>query len=197
MQFQSRLARLLAVVLVLLQFSMFVCAAPAPAVAPAGNDLAARCTGGCGSMTDILVKLKADLDVKLVLLDGCYNTGANPAGIITDIVVIINVAVAAIAGLNTGLLGLLSGNILVIAKLCLTILVTVGTHCAKWGDKAGYDAFLSLCAAIDIALVALLSACGGLLGGVLVLVASLSTSANLAILIKVKFTGCLGLLGLL
>ncbi|KAG9103865.1 hypothetical protein FRC06_007394, partial [Ceratobasidium sp. 370] len=94
------------------------------------------------------------------------------------------------------LLGLLNGKLLVIVNLCVSIVVTVATHCAKWSDKAGYDAFLTLCVVIDVALKGLLSACGGLLGVVLGLLAGLLGGANLVLLIKVKFFLCIGLLGL-
>lgn len=75
MQFRSNLARLFAFAFVLLSFSLLVCAAPAPV--PTNDDLVARggtCAIGCTTGTDthdILVKLKADLDIKLVLL-GMY-----------------------------------------------------------------------------------------------------------------------------
>jgi len=197
MQFRSNLARLFALVFVLLSFSLLVCAAPAPA----NDDLVARggtCTTGCHTGTDaydILLKLKADLAIKLDLLDGCYGSGADPSGIIADIAALINGAAGLIAGLEKDLLGLLNGKLLLIVNLCVSIVITVATHCAKWSDKAGYDAFLTLCVVIDVALKALLSACGGLVGLLLSLVAGLLGGLNLALLLKVKFNLCLGLLG--
>lgn len=75
MQFRSNLARLFAFAFVLLSFSLLVCAAPAPT--PATDDLVARggtCSVGCNTGTDavdILLKLQADLAIKLDLL-GMY-----------------------------------------------------------------------------------------------------------------------------
>ncbi|KAG9074338.1 hypothetical protein FS749_014114 [Ceratobasidium sp. UAMH 11750] len=198
---QSRLARLIAFVFVLLSFSLLVCAVPAPAVAPADNDLVAR--GGCGvgcntgnQVVDILLKLKADIAIKLGLLDGCYNDGTDPSGIIADIVILINAAVALILACPKDLLGLLNGKILVIVNLCVSIVITIATHCAKWCDKPDYDDFLTLIVVLDVALKGLLSACGGLLGTILGLIAGLLGGANLALLIKVKFYLCIGILGL-
>ncbi|KAG8770059.1 hypothetical protein FRC12_004542 [Ceratobasidium sp. 428] len=202
MQLPSVRTRFFGFALLFLAFSMLVYAAPAALVASGGKSLLARggtCTVGCHTGTDvvaILVKLLADIKVKLALLDGCYNDGTDPTGIIADIVVLINAAVALILALPKDLLGLLNGKILVIVNLCVSIVITIATHCAKWSDKPDYDAFLSLCVVIDVALKALLSACGGLLGTILGLIAGLLGGANLALLIKVKFNLCIGLLGL-
>ncbi|KAG9118985.1 hypothetical protein FRC07_006223 [Ceratobasidium sp. 392] len=202
MQLPSLRTRFIAFALLLLSFSLLVYAAPAALVAPVGSGLIARggtCTVGCttgNQVADILVKLKADIAVKLDLLDGCYDNGTDPSGIIADIAALINAAVALILALPKDLLGLLNGKILVIVNLCVSIVITIATHCAKWGDKAGYDAFLTLCVVIDVALKGLLSACGGLLGVILGLIAGLLGGANLALLIKVKFFLCIGILGL-
>ncbi|CAE6410198.1 unnamed protein product [Rhizoctonia solani] len=91
---RSPLARLLAIAFVLLAFTMVVWSAPVET----GKNLIARggtCTIGCttgNQMLAILLKLKADIDVKLGLLDACYNNGTDPAGIIADIVALINAA---------------------------------------------------------------------------------------------------------
>ncbi|KAG9118811.1 hypothetical protein FRC07_006494 [Ceratobasidium sp. 392] len=202
MQLPSVRNRFFAFAFLVLSFSLLVYAAPAALVAPVSKDLIARggtCTIGCTTGTDvvdILLKLKADLDIKLSLLDGCYNDGTDPSGVIAEIVALINAAVVLILALPKDLLGLLNGKILVIVNLCVSIVITVATHCAKWSDKAGYDAFLTLCVVIDAALKALLSACGGLLGTILGLIAGLLGGANLALLIKVKFFLCIGILGL-
>ncbi|QRW00525.1 hypothetical protein RhiJN_28543 [Ceratobasidium sp. AG-Ba] len=200
MQLQSRVARLFAFALVLLSFALLVCAAPAPIIKDTASGLVARggtCTVGCttgNQVVDILVKLKADIAIKLDLLDGCYDNGTDPAGIIAEIAALINAAVVLILALPKDLLGLLNGKIFIIVNLCVSI--TIATHCAKWSDKAGYDAFLALCVVLDVALKALLSACGGLLGTILGLIAGLLGGVNLALLIKVKFFLCIGILGL-
>ncbi|KAG9118984.1 hypothetical protein FRC07_006222, partial [Ceratobasidium sp. 392] len=117
MQLPSIRNRFFAFAFLVLSFGLLVYAAPAALVASAGKGLTARdgtCTIGCTTGTDvvaILVKLLADIKVKLALLDGCYNDGTDPSGIIADIVVLINVAVALILALPTDLLGLLNGKI--------------------------------------------------------------------------------------
>ncbi|QRW15038.1 hypothetical protein RhiLY_14037 [Ceratobasidium sp. AG-Ba] len=200
MQLQSRAARLFAFALVLLSFAMLVCAAPTPIVKDAVSGLVARggiCTVGCTTgdqVAKILADLKIAIGIKLKLLDGCYDNGTDPTEVINAIAALINAAVVLILALPKDLTGLLNGKILVIVNLCVTI--DIATHCAKWSDKAGYDAFLALCVVIDVALKALLSACGGLLGTILGLIAGLLGGVNLALLIKVKFLLCIGVLGL-
>ncbi|CAE6393310.1 unnamed protein product [Rhizoctonia solani] len=195
---RSPLARLLAIAFVVLSFSMIVWGAPVEG----GKNLIARggtCTIGCttgNQVVDILVKLKADIKIKLDLLDGCYNNGTDPAGIIGDIVVLINAAVALILALPKDLLGSLNGKILVIVNLCVGIVIDITTHCGKWSDKPNWDAFLTLIVVIDVALKGLLAAVGGLLGTILGLLAGLLGGVNLALLIKVKFLLCIGILGL-
>ncbi|CAE6409955.1 unnamed protein product [Rhizoctonia solani] len=195
---RSPLARLLAIAFVVLSFSMIVWGAPVEAA----KDLIARggtCSVGCTTgdqVVAILVKLKAEIKLKLDLLDGCYNNGTDPKGIIADIVILINAAVALILALPKDLLGLLNGKILVIVNLCVSIVVDIASHCGKWSDKPDFDVFLGLIVVIDIALKGLLAAVGGLLGTILGLIAGLLGGVNLALLIKVKFFLCIGILGL-
>ncbi|GAB1517353.1 hypothetical protein RhiTH_000399 [Rhizoctonia solani] len=195
---RSPLARILAIAFVVLSFSMLVWGAPVEA----GKNLLARggtCSVGCttgNQVVDILVRLKADIAIKLDLLDACYNNGTDPAGIIADIVVLINAAVVLILALPKDLLGLLNGKILIIVNLCVSIVIDIASHCGKWSDKPNFDVFLGLIVVIDVALKGLLSACGGLLGTILGLIAGLLGGANLALLLKVKFNLCVGILGL-
>ncbi|KAF8759115.1 hypothetical protein RHS01_02895 [Rhizoctonia solani] len=92
--------------------------------------------------------------------------------------------------------GLLNGKIVVIVNLCVSIVIDIASHCGKWSDKPNFDVFLGLIVVIDVALKGLLSACGGLLGTILGLIAGLLGGANLALLLKVKFNLCVGILGL-
>ncbi|CAE6350491.1 unnamed protein product [Rhizoctonia solani] len=195
---RSPLARLFAIALVLFSFAVLVWSAPVEA----GEKLIARggtCTIGCttgNQVVAILLKLKADIAVKLALLDACYNNGTDPAGVIADIVVLINAAVALILALPKDLLGLLNGKILIIVNLCVSIVVDIASHCGQWSNKPNFDVFLTLIVVIDVALKALLAAIGGLLGTILGLLAGLLGGANLALLVKVKFNLCIGILGL-
>ncbi|KAJ1310108.1 hypothetical protein OPQ81_006855 [Rhizoctonia solani] len=195
---RSPLARLLAIAFVVLSFSMIVWGAPVEA----GKNLVARggtCSVGCttgNQVVDILVKLKADIKLKLDLLDGCYNNGTDPASIIADIVILINAAVALIVALPKDLLGLLNGKIFVIVNLCVSIVIDIASHCAKWSDKPNFDVFLALIVVIDVALKNLLACVCGLLGTILGLLGGLLGGSNLALLLKVKFNLCIGILGL-
>ncbi|KAG8770058.1 hypothetical protein FRC12_004541 [Ceratobasidium sp. 428] len=201
MQLPSIRTRFFGFALLFLAFSMLVYAAPAALVASSGKNLLARggtCTTGCTTGTDvvaILVKLLADIKIKLTLLDGCYNDGTDPTGIIADIVALINAAVLLILALPKDLLGLLNGKITIIVKLCVSIIIEIATHCVKWSDKPNFDLILKLCIDLDVALCALLKAVGGLLGTILGLIAGLLSSVDIALLVKLKLKLCLGILG--
>ncbi|CAE6471180.1 unnamed protein product [Rhizoctonia solani] len=205
MQFHNSLSRLSAFLLFFISsMALLACASPValPATVAAlpEHGLVPRgtCVLGCTTGTkteDILVKLKADIDVQLVLLDKCLETGEKPDGIILKIEALINVAVAAIVKLDVDLLGLLNGKITIIVNLLVTILISVATHCGKWASKgaAEFEVFLQLCVKLDVALKALLSTCNGLGALLLVLIKVL---VNVTVLITVKFNLCIGLLGL-
>ncbi|KAH7340551.1 hypothetical protein B0J17DRAFT_766525 [Rhizoctonia solani] len=195
---RSPLTRLLAIAFVILSFTVIVWGAPVET----GKNLIGRggtCTIGCttgNQVVAILIKLKADITLKLDLLDACYNNGTDPEGIIADIVALINAAAALILALPKDLLGLLNGKILVIVNLCVSIVIDIASHCGQWSDKPNFDVFLALIVVLDVALKGLLAACGGLLGAILGLLAGLLGGANLALLAKVKFNLCIGILGL-
>ncbi|KEP54866.1 putative transmembrane protein [Rhizoctonia solani 123E] len=195
---RSPLARLLAISFILLSFTLLVWSAPVEA----GKNLIARggtCAIGCttgNQVYTILINLKAALAIKLALLDGCYYNGTDPTSVVADIVALINAATASILACPKDLLGLLNGKILVIVNLCVSIVIDIASHCGKWSDKPKYDVFLTLIVVIDVALKGLLSACGGLLGTLLGLIAGLLGGVNIALLLKVKFKLCLGILGL-
>ncbi|CAE6427134.1 unnamed protein product [Rhizoctonia solani] len=195
---RSPIARLLAIAFILLSFTLLVWSAPVEA----GKNLIARggtCAIGCttgNQVYTILVNLKAALVIKLTSLDACYNNGTDPAGVIADIVALINAAVAAILACPKDLLGLLNGKTLLIVNLCVSIVIDIASHCAKWSNKPNYDVFLTLIVVLDVALKGLLSACGGLVGTLLGLIAGLLGGVNLALLAKVNFNLCIGILGL-
>ncbi|CAE6343267.1 unnamed protein product [Rhizoctonia solani] len=204
MQFHNSLSRLSTFLLFFLSsLALLACASPiaAPAQAVALPEHALVPRGTClvcntgTKAEEILVKLKADIDVQLVLLDKCLETGEKPDGIIIKIEALINVAVAAIVKLDVDLLGLLNGKITIIVNLLVTILISVATHCGKWATKgaAEFEVFLQLCVKLDVALKALLSTCNGL-GAVLLLL--IKVLVNVSVLLTVKFNLCIGLLGL-
>ncbi|KAJ1299317.1 hypothetical protein OPQ81_011865 [Rhizoctonia solani] len=212
MQFQTSLSRFSAFLLFFLSsIALLACAspvaAPAAAVALPGHGLVARgtCSVGCTTGTkteEILIKLKADVDIQLDLLDKCLETGEKPDAIILKIEGLINTAVAAISKLDIDLLGLLRRK--------------DHRHCQLASGlrkgAAEFEAFLQLCAKLDVALKALLSTCNGL-GALLfgldqgpvrrntkVLKARVTDvtllRVNVTTLVKVKFNLCIGILGL-
>ncbi|KAG9120188.1 hypothetical protein FRC07_004408 [Ceratobasidium sp. 392] len=192
MQLPSVSSRLLAFALLLLSLSMLVYAAPAALTGPAAKDLAARTDD---NVVELLVKLHADILVKLGLLDEHYHHGTDPAGVITDIAALINAKVALILALPADPLGgILSAA--KVAKLLVDIVVAIAVHLGKWSDKPNWDIFLTLIVVIDVALKGLLSAVGGLLAAILGLVASLLGAVNVALLVKLKFFLTLGVLNL-
>ncbi|KAG8707530.1 hypothetical protein FRC09_001772 [Ceratobasidium sp. 395] len=201
-------SRFSAFVLVLLSsLALLSCASPiagGAAVAIPEHNLVARggtCTTGCTTGTDtfnILLDLKAKLDVQLGLLDKCLDDKTDPTEVILKIEALIKVAVEAILKLKVDLTGLLNLKITVIVNLLVTIVISIATHCGKWVDKGAalhikLDVFLALIVKLDVALKLLLSTCNGLGAVLLVLVKVL---INVTILIKVKFNLCIGILGL-
>ncbi|CAE7121052.1 unnamed protein product [Rhizoctonia solani] len=143
-----------------------------------------------------MTQLQAAIEVKLGLLDGCLG-GGDYASIIVDIEGILYAAIGAIQGCKIGLLGLLTGKFLIIAKLWFGIVISIATHCGRWAGHAEFSLFIGLIAKIDLALKLCLLAIvniGGLFGGILGICIGLFTQAHIALLVKVKFVMCLGAL---
>ncbi|CAE6463503.1 unnamed protein product [Rhizoctonia solani] len=179
MAFQSTMSRLAAVAFVLLSLGFLVQASPIAAPAP-GSEVATieertykncygdSCYGGL-DIVSILLQLQAAIEIKLGLLDGCLS-GGDYAAIILDIEGLLYAAIGAIQGIKLGLLGLLTGKLLVIAKIWFAICISIATHCGKWTGHVEFDVFIGLIARIDIALKLCLYAIinlGGLFGGLL------------------------------
>ncbi|CAE6535698.1 unnamed protein product [Rhizoctonia solani] len=208
MAFQSTMSRLIAVAFVLLSLGFLVHASPIAAPVPANevatieertyrNCYGEYCYGG-NDPVGILTQLQPAIEAKLGLLDGCLG-GGDYAAIIIDIEGMLYAAIAAIKGCQIGLLGLLTGKILILAKLWFTICISIATHCAKWAAHAEFAVFLGLIAKIDLALKLCLLAIinlGGIFGGFLSICIGLFTKAHIALLAQVKFVGCLGALKL-
>ncbi|KAG8706806.1 hypothetical protein FRC09_002192 [Ceratobasidium sp. 395] len=207
MSIQSTLPRLAAVAFVLLSLGFLVNASPiaAPATSKEVANLEERnnycygeyCYGGLDLVT-LLLQLQAAIEIKLGLLDGCLH-GGDYASIILDIEGLLLAAVSAIKGYNIGLLGLLTGKLLVIAKIWFAIVISIATHCSQWYGHPEFGIFLGLIVKLDIALkLCLLSIIklGGLFGGLLSICVGLFTKVHIALLVKVKFGLCLGALGL-
>ncbi|KAH7339323.1 hypothetical protein B0J17DRAFT_654759 [Rhizoctonia solani] len=187
MAFQSTMSRLAAVALVLLSLGFLVQASPIAAPAPAPgrrtykNCYGDSCYGGL-DLVSILLQLQAAIEIKLGLLDGCLS-GGDYAAIILDIEGLLYAAIGAIQGIKLGLLGLLTGKLLVIAKIWFAICI--------------FNIFIGLIAKIDVALKLCLYAIinlGGIFGGLLGICIGLFTKVHIALLVKVKFFLCLGAL---
>ncbi|KAJ1304289.1 hypothetical protein OPQ81_005449 [Rhizoctonia solani] len=210
MAIQSTISRIAAVALVLLSLSFFVQASPI--AGPASENQVANieertyknnncygeyCYGG-NDVVSILTQLQAAIEVKLGLLDGCLG-GGDYASVIVDIEGILYAAIGAIKGCQLGLLGLLTGKLMIIAKLWFGICISVATHCGQWAGRGDFEVFLGLIAKIDLALKLCLLAIvnlGGIFGGLLSICIGLFTQAHIALLAKVQFVSCLGVLKL-
>ncbi|KAB5591075.1 hypothetical protein CTheo_5487 [Ceratobasidium theobromae] len=209
MVFQSTMSRLAIVAFALLSLGLLVQASPiAVAVPEVGNAVAtieergrncygSDCYGG-NDLVGILLQLQAAIEVKLGLLDGCLG-GGDYASIIVDIEGLLYAAIGAIKGCKLGLLGLLTGKLLVIAKIWAGIVISVSTHCGKWYGHADFEVFLGLIAKLDLGLKLCLSSIvglGGIFGGFTGICVGLFTKVNVNLLLQVKFGLCLGALGL-
>jgi hypothetical protein len=148
MAFQSTLSRLAGVAFILLSLGFLVRASPI-ALAP-GSEVATieeradkycygkDCYGGLDLVT-LLLQLQAAIEVKLKflgtsilrtftldvltnILDGCLSGGDYKA-IIIDIEGLLYAAIGAIKGYKIGLIGLLTGKLLIIAKIWFAIVI--------------------------------------------------------------------------
>ncbi|CCO36027.1 hypothetical protein BN14_10149 [Rhizoctonia solani AG-1 IB] len=207
MAFQSTLSRLAGVAFILLSLGFLVRASPI-ALAP-GSEVATieeradkycygkDCYGGLDLVT-LLLQLQAAIEFKLKLLDGCLS-GGDYKSIIIDIEGLLYAAIGAIKGYKIGLIGLLTGKLLIIAKIWFAIVISIATHCGKWAGHVDFELFLLLIVKLDIALKLLLLAIinlGGIFGGFLGICIGLFAKVHIALLVKVKFFLCLGALKL-
>ncbi|KAG8742072.1 hypothetical protein FRC10_002055 [Ceratobasidium sp. 414] len=200
------MSRLAVVAFVLLSLGFLVNASPvaAPAAGKEVTNLEERgnncygsyCYGGLDLVT-LMLQLQAAIELKLSLLDGCLH-GGDYAAIIVDIEGLLLAACGAIKGYNLGLLGLLTGQLLVVAKIWAAIVISIATHCGKWYGHVEFDIFVGLIVKLDVALKLCLYAIinlGGIFGGFLGICVGLFTKVHIALLVKVKFLLCLGALG--
>ncbi|KAF8597908.1 hypothetical protein BDV93DRAFT_512976 [Ceratobasidium sp. AG-I] len=201
------MSRLTAVAVVFLSLGFLVNSSPiaAPAVSTelitleerTSNCYGGYCYGGLDLVT-LLLQLQQAIEYKLTLLDGCLG-GGDYAAIIYDIEGLILAASGAISGYKIGLLGLLTGKLLVIAKIWAAIVISIASHCNKWYGHGDFTILLGLIVKLDIALkLCLLSIVklGGLFGGFIGICGSLFTQVHIGLLLKIKFSLCLGALGL-
>ncbi|QRV79046.1 hypothetical protein RhiJN_07061 [Ceratobasidium sp. AG-Ba] len=161
------------------------------------NCYGSNCYGGLDLVT-MMTELQRAIEYKLSLLDGCL-TGGDYATIIYDIHGLLMAACGAIKGYNIGLLGLLTGKLLIIAKIWFAIVISIATHCSKWYGHVEFAVFCELISKIDLALkMCFLAICnlGGIFGGFFGICFGLFTKVHIALLVKVKFYLCLEALGL-
>ncbi|QRV93730.1 hypothetical protein RhiJN_21748 [Ceratobasidium sp. AG-Ba] len=207
MFFQSTLSRFAALALVIVSLGLLVQASPIAAPETSKelvtleernkNCYGSYCYGGLDLVT-LLLQLQSAIEYKLNLLDGCLD-GGDYAAIILDMEGLILAACGAIKGYNIGLLGPLTGKLLVVAKIWAAIVISIATHCGRWYGRVEYPIFCQLIAKIDLALklcfLAIINL-GGIFGGFLGICFGLFTKVHIALLVKVKFFLCLGALGI-
>ncbi|EUC58664.1 hypothetical protein RSOL_271290 [Rhizoctonia solani AG-3 Rhs1AP] len=180
MAFQSSMSRLAAVTFVLLSLGFLVQASPIAAPTPTpGNEVATieertgkncygeYCYGGLDLLT-IMLRLQAAINIKLVLLNLCRLKGGDYTPIILDIEGLLCAAIDAIRSCKLGLLDLLTGRLLIIAKIWFSIAISITTYCGRWASNTDFDDFLCLVEKLDLALKNCLCAIfelGGMYGG--------------------------------
>ncbi|QRV93729.1 hypothetical protein RhiJN_21747 [Ceratobasidium sp. AG-Ba] len=206
MPFQSTTSRVALFAVVLISLGLLAHASPiaAPEVSKELVSIEERgkncygnyCYGGM-DIVALMNQLQYAINDKLVELDRCMN-GGNYGAVMADIEGLLMAACGAIKGYNIGLIGLLTGQVLVIAKIWFAIVISFATHCSKW---YGHVEFANLClyiAKIDLALKSCLLAIinlDGIFGGFLGICIGLFTKVHIALMIKVKLFLCVSALG--
>ncbi|QRV79050.1 hypothetical protein RhiJN_07065 [Ceratobasidium sp. AG-Ba] len=155
------------------------------------------CYGGM-DLVALMKQVQYVIEIDLAKLDGCLG-GGDYVPIIGRIEGTLLAACGAIKGYNIGLIGLLTGKLLIIAKIWFAIVISIATHCGKWYGHVEFAKFCLLIAKVDLALKLCLLAIinlGGIFGGFLGICVGLFTKVHVALLIKVKFILCLGALGI-
>ncbi|KAB5591320.1 hypothetical protein CTheo_5236 [Ceratobasidium theobromae] len=209
MVLQSAMSRLVVLSLVVLSLGLLVHASPIAVSVPAvGNEIATlqertrkcyagSCFGGI-EIVKLMLELERAIKLRLRSLDKCLQIGGYEA-VILEIEALLYAAIEGIHGYNIGLLGLLTGKSLIVAKIWARIVILIATHCGKWYGRVEYDVFLGLIARIDLALKLCLEAIIGMgvgFGGLIRICGPLFARAHIALLLRVKFGVCLGFLGL-
>ncbi|KAB5591836.1 hypothetical protein CTheo_4739 [Ceratobasidium theobromae] len=201
MQLKSALSNFAAFTLLILSFTMIACASPAPAppalaVARSGepnnvNGLVAR--GDVSDQClDLVVKLKADVDIFIGDLDKCYGTpSCDPKPIIVNIVARIRACIDLIVKLQGTILIKLD----VIIKVVVDIIIALATACGKWVIKLGLDVYLTIFVDIDVVLCALINALV-VLEGSIKLKLKLLLVVQVQLLITACFNGLIKILAL-
>ncbi|QRV93727.1 hypothetical protein RhiJN_21745 [Ceratobasidium sp. AG-Ba] len=207
MSFQLTMTRVAFMAMLLISLGLVVhaspIAAPESSNEPAGvEERGGSCYGnycyGGMEMESMLLQFQKHMEIKLIELDGCMK-GGNYHKVILEMEQIILVVCGAIKGYKVGLIGLLTGKLLIIAKIWFSIVMSIATHCGKWYGHPEFPAFCLLITKIDAACkLCLLSIinCGGIFGGFLRICIGLFTKAHVAVLLKIKFYSLLGALGI-
>ncbi|KAB5588861.1 hypothetical protein CTheo_7693 [Ceratobasidium theobromae] len=200
------MSRLVALSLVVLSLGLLIHASPIAVSTPVvGNEIATleertakcyanSCFGGI-EIVKLMLQLEHAIRLRLLLLDRSLQFGGYEP-VILEIEGLLYAAIGGIQSYNIGVLGLLTGKSLTVARIWARIVVLIATHCGKWYGRVEYDVFLGLTARLDLALKLCLGAMinmgagfGGLLGVCIPL-------AHIALLLRVKFGSCLGFLGI-
>ncbi|CAE6387561.1 unnamed protein product [Rhizoctonia solani] len=132
------------------------------------------CIFGCATgnqVVAILLKLKADISLKLGVLDNSYTTGTDPTNAMNDITDLFNKAGSDIRNTPTDLTGLLNGKAADMVNLWTDILTDLIPHFDKWNHKSDLssrgvgDIFAGLSAQLGTAVTAVQGALAGAMSG--------------------------------
>ncbi|KAG8686714.1 hypothetical protein FRC09_013957 [Ceratobasidium sp. 395] len=176
----------------------FVLSAGMAAAAPISHSdaVAARCSNGCTSGTDVLglvTDLQADVSVTLALLEKCKATGANPTDLFVKLTTLVDTCNKAVAAVEVDTAGKYNGVKTQVSDITSKIILDVSTGCSKFKDtKIEGFAYLSLCTKIDLALKGLCVTLNGLISGCLKLI-STACLVKSVLLSTVNFKLCLSL----
>ncbi|EJD50092.1 hypothetical protein AURDEDRAFT_160635 [Auricularia subglabra TFB-10046 SS5] len=186
-------SRIVSLLLAALAFALFAFATP---LAVPGTDIAVRCTS-CGtgeSQLDLLLALVIKLKADILIIIGQIKElgpGADCSGLIAQIVVLINVCVAALV--KIGVVVDLSDTVKVqaVARICADILIALqGCVGALFAIPVNVSAVVSL----DLCLKGLFVQLGVCIAGILRIIAPLCL--NLRFLLRLSLRLCIGILGL-
>ncbi|KAG9127050.1 hypothetical protein FRC07_000886 [Ceratobasidium sp. 392] len=179
-------------------FVGFVLSAGFAAAVPVrhSNAVAARCSSGCTSGTNVLglvTSLQADVAVTLSLLDKCKATGANPNELFVKLATLVETCNQAVAAVEVDTTGAYNGVKTQVSNIAAKIVLDVSTGCSKFQNvKLDGFVYLDLCAKIDLALKGLCVTLNGLISGCLKLISTLCLVKSV-LLSTVNFKLCLSL----
>ncbi|KAG8736999.1 hypothetical protein FRC10_008660 [Ceratobasidium sp. 414] len=185
--------RLTSFLLFVLSLSFLTCALPTPAAA-GSNGLAVR-NDACQGVLDILVELKAKVDVTTNALLGC--------GTLAEVTVQVDLLAGEVEAAAEAILAIGTHNDVGadikanIAAEVAAIICVIVQACLSISLKFGLSVVLVICAKIDACIHLLLVNLGLCIEGIVVVIAKLVVGASADTLLKLDFKLCLSIFAIL